>query len=301
MKLSADAARRAVQEGVGLPLGLDVEAAAHAILTIAGEHMVTAIRDITINEGFDPRGSLIVAGGGAGGMTIAKIAEQLGCERVLVPRTAGTLSACGGLLSDIVSEFSLSQRADTNRFDYDAVNAGLTRLQAQIDEFFSRLQTPHDQRESTFFVEARYPYQVWELEVPLAGSRFSGPADVEAMVEDFHHVHERVFAVSEPGQHVECIYWKGQATARLSKPALPPAGDPADGPPPPAHTRRAWFGPPAARETPCVRAEARAPGHRITGPAIIQEPTTTVVVPPGWQATVTRTGDYRLGREEPTP
>ena len=72
--------------------GMDVEDAAHAVLTIANEHMVGAIRDITINEGFDPRESLVVAGGGAGGMTIGRIAEELGCDRVLVPRTAGTLS-----------------------------------------------------------------------------------------------------------------------------------------------------------------------------------------------------------------
>ena len=180
------------------------------MLTIANEHMVGAIRDITINEGFDPRGSLVVAGGGAGGMTIGRIAEELGCHDVLVPRTAGTLSACGGLFSDIVSEFSISQRADTNRFDYGAVNTGLAHLAEQIDEFFTRLQTPAQLRSTEFFVEARYPYQVWELEVPLAAGRFESGADVETMVQAFHQVHERVFAVSEPGQHIECIYWKGR-------------------------------------------------------------------------------------------
>ena len=296
MTLSADTAREVVARDIGEPLEMDVESAAHAVLTIANEHMVGAIRDITINEGFDPRGSLVVAGGGAGGMTMGRIAEELGCDRVLVPRTAGTLSACGGLFSDIVTEFSISQRADTNRFDYSAVNRGLARLAEQIEEFFARLQTPPNKRSSEFFVEARYPYQVWELEVPLAAGQFEGSADVEAMVEAFHRVHERVFAVSEPGQHIECIYWKGRATAHLPKPALASAARDGVGPPEPVGVREAWFGSQGALDTRCFRAESLSVAHSIAGPAIIEEPTTTVVVYPGWHATVTDTGDYALSR-----
>jgi N-methylhydantoinase A len=294
MKLSAAAAREAIERDIGEPLGLDVERAADAVLTIANEHMVSAIRDITINEGFDPRGSLLVAGGGAGGMTVARIAEELGCKRVLVPRTAGALSACGGLFSDIVAEFSISQRADTNRFDYEAVNRGLAGLQEQIDELFERLGTASELRDVEFFVEARYPYQVWELEVPLRAGAFAGPDDVERMISEFHHVHERVFAVSEPGQHIECIYWKGRATARLPKPALAQLDKGAAGPPRPVSVRNAWFGDHGPLETPYFRAEAFAAGHDVPGPAIIGEPTTTVVVYPGWRASVTPSGDYLL-------
>jgi N-methylhydantoinase A len=294
MPLSGDAARAVIEREIAGPLGLDVERAAHAVLTIANEHMVSAIRDITINEGFDPRGSLLVGGGGAGGMTVARIAEELGCERVLVPRTAGALSACGGLLSDIVAEFSISQRADTNRFDYEAVNRGLARLEEEIDDLFDRLQTPPELRGREFFVEARYPYQVWELEVPLRGGRFASRDDVERMIEDFHRVHDRVFAVSEPGQYVECIYWKGRATARLPKPALARLAGSAETPPRPTAVRPAWFGEHGRLDTPQYRAEAFAPGHEVRGPAIIGEPTTTVVVYPGWRATITPTGDYLL-------
>ena len=296
MRLSPDAAHEAISRQIAQPLGMDAETAAHAVLTIANEHMVGAIRDITINEGFDPRGSLVVAGGGAGGMTIGRIAEELGCHDVLVPRTAGTLSACGGLFSDIVSEFSISQRADTNRFDYGAVNTGLAHLAEQIDEFFTRLQTPAQLRSTEFFVEARYPYQVWELEVPLAAGRFESGADVETMVQAFHQVHERVFAVSEPGQHIECIYWKGRATAHLAKPALAAASLNGASPPQPAAVRDAWFGAQGSMPTGCFKAESLSAGHSLTGPAVIEEPTTTVVVYPGWTATVTDTGDYALTR-----
>ncbi|HKP18525.1 MAG TPA: hydantoinase/oxoprolinase family protein [Gaiellaceae bacterium] len=295
IKLDPDRAHEAIKTRVSERLGLGVEQAAYAILAVANEHMVGAIRDITINEGLDPRDSVIVSGGGAGGLAIARIADELGCSRVLVPRTAAALSACGGQLSDAVTEFSVSRRADTNRFDRDAVNEGLEQLDARLDEFFERLRVAGEARSKEFFVEARYPYQVWELDVPLRAGRFAGDADVAAMVEDFHQVHERVFAVKEPGQHVECVYWKGRATARLPKPALRRLSSNGSAAGPDRH-RPAWFDVDAAAQAPIYLGASLAPGARVEGPAIVEEPTTTVVVYPDWALTVGATGDYLLER-----
>jgi len=255
--------------------------------------MVGAIRDITINEGLDPRESIIVAGGGAAGLAIGRLAEALGCRRVLVPRTAAALSACGGQFSDIVTEFSISRRADTNRFDATPVNEGLALLESQLDEFFDRLGTPQSARRKEFFVEARYPYQVWELEVPLAKSRFDGEGDVAAMVESFHDVHERVFAVKEPGQYVECVYWKARAIAALSKPELRQLDLNGGGP---AHDRRrrAWLGIEGGTEVQIFFGSSLSAGERVDGPAIVEEPTTTIVVYAGWTLSVTASGDYLL-------
>jgi N-methylhydantoinase A len=295
IRLDPDRAREAIRRDIAEPLRLTVEQAAWAILTVANEHMVTAIRDITINEGLDPRGGILVAGGGAGGMTIGRIAEALGSDRILVPRTAGALSACGGLFSDIVSEFSISLRADTDEFDRDAVNAGLDGIDAQMDAFFDRLGTLPEHRVKEFFVEARYPYQVWELEVPLASGRFTGQASIDAMVAAFHAVHDRVFAVSEPDQHIECIYWKGRATARLPKSDVRPDGAPSGG----SVVRRiadVWFGGDAPVGTARHVGAALEPGATVAGPAVIEEPTTTIVVYPGWNAAVTDGGDYLMTR-----
>jgi N-methylhydantoinase A len=296
IRLDVAAAREALSRRIAEPLGIATEEAAYSVLAIADEHMVTAIRDITINEGLDPRDSLVVAGGGAGGLTIARIAQELDCDRVLVPRTAGALSACGGLLSDIVTEFSISRRSDTNRFDFEAVNDGLSRLDGQMDDFFDRLISGGDGRTKEFFVEARYPYQVWELEVPLSRSRFESEADVEELVEAFHDVHERVLAVKEPGQYAECLYWRGRATASLPKPELPlfDIGDVEAAQP--ARVRPAWFGGDAATDVPIYLGESLRAGQRFDGPAIVEEPTTTVVVHPEWSLQVTETGDYMLQR-----
>ena len=85
---------------------MEVEEAAYAVVTIATENIVAAIREITIAQGIDPREVSIVAGGGASGLNIVPIARELGCRSVLLPATAGALSACGALYSDVVAEFS---------------------------------------------------------------------------------------------------------------------------------------------------------------------------------------------------
>ena len=115
MRLDSERGRRRGRRKSPRALAWTSKDAARAIMEVAGDHMVGAIKDITINQGIDPRESLLVAGGGAAGLNIVPIARELGCRQVLVPRTAGALSACGGQYSDIVSEFTQSRFAYTGR------------------------------------------------------------------------------------------------------------------------------------------------------------------------------------------
>ena len=151
------------------------------------------------------------------------------------------------------------------------------------------------------------PYQQWALVVVDAQQGFEDPywgvrnnpdcdRNIAALVEAFHSVHERVFAVKEPGQHIECLYWKGRATASLPKPELRRL-DSNGAEPRPDGGRPAWWGPGAPVHANVYLGETIPAGRRITGPAIVEEPTTTIVVHPGWSLTVGDTGDYLLERE----
>lgn len=294
MRLDAAAAEAAVAKVAGR-LKMEVKDAARAIMEVAGDHMVGAIKDITINQGIDPRESLLVAGGGAAGLNIVPIARELGCRQVLVPRTAGALSACGGQYSNIVSEFTQSRFAYTGDFPYDAVNRVLSEITASMERFEAELRERGLTRFAReYFVEARYPYQVWELDVPLPKGRFDGQAELDAMIEAFHREHERVFAVKEPGQQVECVYWRGRLTATLDGPPLRRAAT-SRAAAPVAHSRQAiFFAGHREVETPRFHGEDLAPGTAIEGPAIIDEPTTTIVVYPQSRARVTELHNYLL-------
>ena len=300
-RLSLDAeAARAAFTGLAERLGVTVEEAAQAAIMLASENIVGAIREITIAQGIDPREVTMVAGGGASGLNIVPIARELGVRTVLVPRTAGALSACGALYSDVISEFSASRYAETNRLDFDAVNDALASVEASADAFLASLEgvgAVGERRE--YFVEARYRAQVWELTVALPGPRLEGPDDVAALEDAFHDVHERVFAVREPGQYLECLSWKARATAELAKPALRGGKERAPGAAVPAEHAVAHFRGLEPAEVPRYDGEDLPAGAEIEGPAVIREPTTTVIVYPGSRAEVTAAGNYLLHVDPP--
>ncbi len=296
MTLDVAAARRAI-ETVSSKIGLGAEECAYRILTLASELMIRAIGDITINEGLNPRESSIVAGGGAAGLNIMLIAKELGCNRVILPKTASALSAAGMQYANIVSEEAASLVTSTQAFNFEGVHAVLCRLKAKLDAFAIQLDQSVNHR-IEFITEARYAGQIWELDTPVPASGLETLADVEALKEEFHRVHERLFAVRDEGSPVEFINWK----ARLS---IPLGSDPASSPEVEICSadpefcaglakRDCFFGGASPVATPILKPRDMFPGLRIQGPAIIEEPTTTLVVYPGMSATISGAGNYLL-------
>jgi N-methylhydantoinase A len=116
---------------------------------------------------------------------------------------------------------------------------------------------------------------------------------VRALEQTFHDTHRRVFAVDEPGQYLECLVWKSRATAVTAKPAVSArALESGDGDM--VKHGPAFFRNLGLTETPMYSGVYLTPGTCVTGPAIIREPTTTVVVYPGSTVTVTPLGNYLL-------
>jgi N-methylhydantoinase A len=297
------AAARAVLEPLAARLGMSVTDAAQAVLVVAGEHMADAIREITINEGVDPRDGLVVAGGGAAGMTIAAIVESIGCRQVLLPRTAGALSAAGGQWTDVLAEFTVSHFTDTENFDAAGVRAALDSLAGQAAGFTALLRDQGIKRfELDHIVESRYRQQVWDIEIPF-GTRpdLDGAGGPGGLRQRFHAEHRRIFAVDDPDAHVEFVAWKVRVRGVLDKPALTPAAavaGPAQARGGPGVTRaQAHFPGTGLAETPFYPGSALEPGTRLDGPLVVREPTTTIVVPPGWTLTVTSLGNYLMQRE----
>jgi N-methylhydantoinase A len=238
---------------------------------------------------------LLLAGGGAAGLNIVPIAHELGCSRVLLPRMAGALSACGAQYTDIVTEFGASQVTQSKNFNYRAVNCTLNGLRQSIEAFIGTLRARGIERfRSEYFVEARYLYQVWELDVPLPGPSLHGATELEALVKDFHAVHESIFAVSETDQEVEFIQWKGRITGELDRPALTPTAISSGTKPAPVRCAPGYFPATGTVSIPIYRGETLRPDDRVEGPALIVEPTTTLVLYPGSSAKVTSFNNYMV-------
>jgi N-methylhydantoinase A len=299
MKIDPQLSEQVIQEKIGEPLHLERTQAAYTIWTTINHNMVAAIEDITIWQGVDPREYLLVAGGGASGLHIIPIAQELKMKKIIVPKLSGVLSAVGGLAADMTMDFHISHFADSKRFDYKGVNRQLKGLEEQARSFLSRTGVAIENTHIEFFTEARYAYQVWELNIPLRGNQIEGQEALAQVVEDFHSVHHRVFGISEPGELIEFVNWGVQAIAKM--PDVKIKEQPKKSPDPTnafVANRKAYFRERGGLvETPVYRGDKLLFGARINSPAIIEEPTSTLVIFPGSTATVSKWGNYLIELE----
>jgi N-methylhydantoinase A len=196
-------------------------------------------------------------------------------------------------------DFHASYFTDSRRFDYEGVNEKLKALEKQARAFLSRTGTANGNTKIEFFTEARYAYQVWELDIPLRGSQIEDKETLAQLVEDFHSTHERILGVNDPGQLIEFVNWGVQATARVPEVEV---REQQYGGEDPAYAlvarRKAYFRELGGLvETPVYRGDKLLCGARVNSPAIIQEPTSTLVVFPGSMATVSKWGNYLIELE----
>ena len=293
MRLDRQAAEHAV-DGIADALGIERAAAARAIASTVDHTMIAAIEDITVQEGIDPRESYFVAGGGATAVHMGQMARVLGIKGYMVPKFSAGLSAFGGLISDIVWEETATLVTDAARFDLAGVNRVLAALMERGRAFLSRAGIAEADHRFEYAYLGRYQYQSWEIEVPFAardGALAAG--DESGLADGFHRMHERIYTIKNENDLVEFTTWKvraiGPAAARLA-----PAAGPAPARPPRPHgTRRVHLPGRAAPATvPVYRGDDLDPGAEIAGPAIVEEATTTVLVPEDATALVDSLGNY---------
>jgi len=304
MKLDRGLAEKAVSK-IAKKLNLSLMEAAFTIYSTTNANMYTAMENITIWQGVDPRGYLVVSGGGCAGAHVVPISDSLEVPRVLIPRVAGGLSAVGGTIADLVAEYSISHYTETKEdfdsnsvFDYNGVKEILDTLKKWGTEFLDREGVPPERRVMELIVEARYPYQVWELPVSISDLDLTTKDGVAEMVERFHDVHYRVFAIKEPTAYVECIFWRIRAIGKgLSEVTIAEQELAGEKPSSAAlrGKRKAYFEKlKGTTETPIYLGGEMKYGNKLLGPAIIEEETTTIVVPPDKKVSVTKLGSYLI-------
>lgn len=293
MEIDPKRAEEVVQDRIAKPLNISIPEAALAVCTVVEQNMIAAIQDITLWQGIDPRDYLIVCGGGCSPLHIVPIARDLGVKRVLVPKIAGAFSAMGGICAEMLATFSAALFTESIRFDFEGVNKALERLEKQAGDFLTRSRTPPEDWTISFFAQARYPYQIWDLEVPLRKSRINDDFDVGQIVFDFHEVHERILAVKDTDQYVEITGWLVEAKGNPPTVYLEEIIEKKEEPSAAKFEKRiAYFKELGLVETPVYRGDRLQFGEIIHGPGIIEEATTTLVLSTGSTATVSKFGNY---------
>jgi N-methylhydantoinase A len=298
--ISRELGERAIEEHVGRALEMSVEEAAAAIRAIQDAQTADLVRKVVVNAGHDPREFVLYSFGGAGPCHCAGYAADLEVEEILVPLgpTAAAFSAFGLASSDVglSAELSAPRNYPIPAAEINAIFEQLEEaVRARLGEQGLDFADVTVQRE----IDIRYSLQLAEVSTPVRNGRLTDE-DVAAVASDFEELYERLFGkgtgFSDAG--FQFITYRIHATGHLAfKPELPPVEASASQTPPVKSTRRAFLGPAGGwRDTTVYDYAVLRAGHRLAGPAIVEAPTTTVVVPEGHAAVVDPLGNLALRR-----
>lgn len=291
-QLRADLSEAAVKRDVADPLGVSVVDAAAGILRVVNANMLGAIRSVSVERGVDPRHFTLVAGGGAGGIHAASLARALGMQRVLVPLEAGTFCAFGMTVTDVRHDHARALRGLSGSLAPEAVTGVFAELEREAQHRLLDDGFPADQIEIHRGVDVRYLGQIHELTIPIPTVDAYGPEEMLDIEKRFHAAHATQFGYSREEVTVEFLHWRVTGLGRMpvaERHRLRSDERVITG----ASTREVYFEQASGFiPTAIHRATELEPGALISGPAIIEASSTTLVVNPSDALTVRENGSY---------
>jgi N-methylhydantoinase A len=292
MQLHVNAARQAIAEHVAGPLGLSVEAAAAGIVRVVNANMVRAISANSTQKGYDVREFSLLAFGGAGPLHAVELAQELGMRRVIVPPFCSVFSALGAVASDLRHDYVATVALSQEQATPAALQAAFSRLEAAARRQLAAEHVPPDRIVIEWRADLRYEGQSYELSVPVRKSgRQLSQADVAATISQFHELHWRIYAYGEPNEPVEFVSVRLAAIGKVPELQLPRRRA-ARGRPLPKAVRPVYF--PAQDSFIAAKVYEREglhPAQACRGPCLIEEATSTIVIPPGCVGSVDAYGN----------
>jgi len=291
MKLDRRLAEKAVG-GVAARLGVSLQEAAAAILSIATANMITALLPMMTKRGVDPRDFGLIPFGGAGATHACLLAEEIIIPRIIVPPSPGTICALGAAIADVKNDYIKSLRGDLSGTSAEAIRHGFAELEASGRAWLAGENPVVDKVVIRRSVDARYYGQAFDIEVEV-------PDDAEALTPEriatrFHDTYEALYRNSDRKARIDLVNLRVRITGKTPPLAIrrvPRAtGEPAS-----KGVREIWYGGRSYLARLYERPQLAA-GHRVEGPAIIEQFDTTTVVAPGFVAVTDEHGVLNLTR-----
>ena len=280
LQFDAGAARTAIDEHIAQPLAMDLVAAADGIYQLVNNNMAAALGVVSVERGYDPREFVLVVAGGAGPIHAAAIARELDIPLILIPRESSVFCAAGMLISDLKHDYVRTHATDIDRIDTDEVNALFKDMAQTADATLKSEGVPAERIEIKYSADLRYIGQFNEVDVVLPEGGELTHRSVVDLCAAFHSRHDNLYGYSMPDAGVELINLRITARGKTDKPAQEKhekTGSGSD------HAllgaRAAWFDDEFV-DTPVYDGLKLVHGNRIDGPAVVVQPTTTIIVPP---------------------
>ncbi|MFP8889992.1 hydantoinase/oxoprolinase family protein [Natrialbaceae archaeon A-CW2] len=265
------------------PLEMEVEAAAAGILEVANASMERALRVMSVERGYDPRSFALVAFGGAGPLHATALAESLEIPTVVVPHSAGVLSALGLLVTDRITEQSASMVRRLEEIEPSDLDARFERFERESRE---KLGTDVDTERLTFerALDLRYVGQSFDLTIELPDDPLTS-AVLETVTDRFHRTHERRYGHAAPEEPLEIVTLRTRTREDVDPPALTDRTGESSAADAVTDERSVLFED-TSYETPVYDRTALAADVTVSGPGIFEGAGSTTVLRPGQRARV---------------
>jgi N-methylhydantoinase A len=279
MRLIKEKAMQAIGDRIAKPLNLEPTAAACGILEIAITKMAELIRTVTMARGYDPREYILCVFGGAGPMHGAFVADQMGIPKVLIPPAPGTFSGLGFLCSDFKHDFVQTYLIDASKVNLEEIESGFRSLEKEGIEALKQEGFQESDISLLRSLDMRYVGQAHEVNVPL------GTVTLAGLGEAFHQKHESTYGHAAPEELAEIVNLRVGAIGKVEKilvryPAV-------QGSPKEKGGREVFFSEADGWvDCPVYDRSTLPVGYQLKGPAIVEEHTSTIVVPPFWLCSI---------------
>jgi N-methylhydantoinase A len=293
MELDVEGARRALEDRVGKPLGLDLTQAADGILRIATTKMSHMVRWVTTERGLDAADFTLVAYGGAGPLHAAMVARELRIAKVVIPRAPGHFSAYGMLVADLRRDFVNTWFTPLAEASFPTMGSIYAEMERRGREAVKQSQVAVSGIAVQRAADMRYVGQEHAVTVELPVDLFQSE-DRDGIKKRFDAVHETRYGYSAPGEKAEIVSLRSAITGLMRKPSFEPiAAGESDPPQQASREKRPVYFAEAGRhvDTPTYDRTKLVAGNRIVGPALIEEYASTTVAHPGDIVTVDAFGD----------
>jgi len=301
ISLDASLAEKVIEEKIAKPLGLDTIEAANAISSLVEDNMSKEIFLLAVEKGLDPQKFSLVVGGGAGPVHAVRVAAKLGIKEVYIPKQAAVFCAFGAALADykyILTRFLYSRDDEVN---LDRVKNLFNSLEEEGVGILKRQGVAEKDMKLIRGAEMRYFGQLHDVDVALPETKKGEPfteSTLKELIRKFHEQHRELFGWSNPDLPSVIAILKLQAIGM--RPPVEMDTQPAslkDASAALKRKRQVFFKEMGGFiQTPCYDANRLKHGNVISGPAIVEETKTTVVVPKGAELTVDPYGNYIIRR-----
>ncbi|MPZ51789.1 MAG: hydantoinase/oxoprolinase family protein [Acidimicrobiia bacterium] len=295
MTLDVEAAETAL-DNLGSQLGLSALDAAAGIHEVVNQNMAAAARMHGVERGADLRGVPLVAFGGAGPVHACGVAELLDADRVVFPVDASVLSAFGTLVTPVRVDLARSRVARLDSVTDEERESLLDEMRQEATEILGQAGVDANAITFRYGIDARYQGQGNEITIWVGeGERW--PLSYEATNRTFAKEYEAVYGLSIPDVPVEVVTWRLSAAAPTPTVELGASHKGAASAQPKSKRSVVFERGEAAIDVPVFERDQLEPGVSMTGPRLIEEPETTIVLRPGWSAKALGDGTIVAQRE----